>query len=214
MYWKKSCLIAIMAIFMVASFAYADDSFGTLTGTLTTAEAGGFGIGYLGGFIGLGDDATSIFGTVRYGFSDYTDGTFKFGFSDPDGSDSDPKMMLGVDIKYQFMDYNSKSRRQPLDMSIGTFFEYIDYGHVTLLDLGGSLIGSIPYRFEGGQRLIPYGRLNFRLERISNGGSESNFQAGLNLGAKFEFTEDIGLFGEFQIDGNTAFFTGVEFRAF
>jgi hypothetical protein len=213
MNWKRNCLITLITILTSISLAYGDESVGTITGTLTTAEACGFGIGYIGGFVGLGDNATTIFGTVTYGFSDYTDGKLKFGFSDPDGRNTDPKMLLGVDLKYQFMDYNSQSR-QPLDMSVGGFLEYVDYGYFTLTELGGSLTGSIPYRFNGGQRLIPYGRLNFRVERLSNGGSESNFQAGLNLGAKFEFTEDMSLYGEFQIDGNTAFLTGLEFRAF
>lgn len=99
-------------------------------------------------------------------------------------------------------------------MAFGGLLEYVKYDEFSILELGGNLIGSIPYRLSGGQRLIPYGRFDFRLEKYSNGGSESSFQVGLNLGTKYELSHDMNIYGEFQIDGNFGLFAGLEFQAF
>jgi hypothetical protein len=78
------------------------------------------------------------------------------------------------------------------------------------MEIGGNVIASIPYHLKSGRRLIPYGRFDMRLE--SNG--ESDFKVGLNLGTKFELGGDVDLYGEFQLDDNTALFLGLDFRAF
>ncbi|MCX6827217.1 MAG: hypothetical protein NTV06_08160 [candidate division Zixibacteria bacterium] len=174
-----------------------------------SANVSGFGIGYLGGSFGLGDELKSIYGNITYGLSDYTDGRLKLGFSDLDQPNTKPKLLLGLDFKYQFMDYYNKKNKDPFDMAVTCLFEYVDYGGWNVLEFGGGLIASIPYRLNSGQRLIPYGRLNFRLEDIH----ESDFVAGLNLGVKYELSQGVNVYGEFQIDGNSGFFTGLEFRA-
>jgi hypothetical protein len=206
-----------LAVLIIGGFTIsrADNSFGCISGNLASAEAIGYGVGYLGVFGGFGDNANSVFGSASYGFSKYTDGRVKLGFSDADNSGSDPRLFIAADFKYQFMNYSNQNRRQPLDMAVGGFTEFSDYGPFTIFQLGGNLIGSIPYRFSSGARLIPYGRLDFRLERWSFPGfSDSDFRAGLNLGAKYELSPDMNIYGEIQIDGNTGLFTGIEFRAF
>jgi hypothetical protein len=216
---RKGILIgAILAFVFSSSGVMAwDDSFGRMTGGLATADACGSGIGLLGGFIGLGDDATSLFGVYTYGFSKYTEGRIKFGFSDPEDTphyDSDPRLMIGGDLKYEIMDYYNHSAKNPFDLALGGSMEFVDTEGGSAFLLGGNLIGSIPYRFNSGNRLVPYMIINFRMERISNGDADTDFEAGANLGVKFEFSDDLGLFGEFQIDGNDAFFTGLEVRVF
>ncbi len=211
----RTKIIALAVIIVMSAAVSYADSFGLISGTLTTAEATGFGNGYLGVFGAFGDNANSFFGTVSYGFSNYTDGRFKIGFSDPDGPGSNPKIFIASDLKYQFMNYNDKSHKQPLDMAFGGLLEYVNYDPYSIFQLGGYLLGSIPYRFSGGTRLIPYGRVNFRLERGSAyGHSDSNFEAGLNLGTKYEWSHDMNMYGELQIDGNTGLYLGMEFRAF
>jgi len=207
---KKICFVLTVILFLSFSYSFG----GILTGTLSPASTCGYGVGYLGGYAGLGDDATTLFGMLSYGFSDYTEGRFKLGFSDPDEGNADPQLLIGADFKYQVMDYNSKSAKQPFDMAIAGFFEYVDYDGDSYLQLGGNIIGSIPYRFSSGQRLIPYAALNLRLDRVSNHYSHSDFEGGVNLGAKYELTQEMNIYGELQIDDNTAFFTGLEFRIF
>jgi hypothetical protein len=203
-----------MAVLVIASASYADESDGLLTGCLTTAESVGFGNGQIGGFAGFGDDVTTIFGAITYGFSDYSEGRFKLGFADADYPNADPELTIGADFKYQFMDVNSKARKQPLDMAFGFLFEWADFGGSSLIQLGGHLTGSYPFRLSSGSTLSPYGRINIRMERVSYGDSETDFEGGFNMGVKWDLSESVALFGEIQIDGNTGLFTGLDFKAF
>ncbi|MEW5925295.1 MAG: hypothetical protein AB1746_15035 [Candidatus Zixiibacteriota bacterium] len=213
---RKNIILA--ALFMLAiSFTPAlADSGGLFTGNLTTADAVGTGVGYFGGFVGFGDNMSTVYGTFTYGMAEYTDIRFKLGFSDIDYHDSDPKIMLGFDFKYEIMDYDDTLHKNPFDFAAGAFLEYADYDYSPMLEFGGNLIGSIPYRFKSGQKLIPYARINVRMERIDPewGDANTDFEAGMNLGAKFEMTTDFNLYGEFELDGNTGIYLGLEVRAF
>ena len=213
---KRKTIAAVIALLIVLPFTavYGGPSVGLASGNLTTADACGFGAGYIGGFVGFGDDVTSLFGTMTYGFSQYTEGRVRFGFADLDAPDTDPQLLVGFDFKYEFLDYYDTLRNNPLDLAFGGFIEFVNYDPVSVMELGGNLLASIPYKFKSGQRLVPYSRFNMRLERYSNGGSDSDFRAGLNLGTKFELTQDVHLYGEIQVDGNTGLFAGLEVRAF
>ena len=215
--FKRFYRIVIVTMLVLCPVSvFAGDAAGLATGNLTTADVCGFGVGYIGGFVGLGDDATTIFGSVTYGFSEYTDGRFKFGFSDADRRDADPEILMGFDFKYEFMDYYDKIGSQPMDMAFGGFLEYVNYQGASVWEFGGNYIASIPYRFESGRKLIPYGRANLRLEQISieNANDQSDFRFGLNLGVKYELTTEMNVYGELQIDGITGLFLGLDVRAF
>lgn len=204
----------LLTVILLSPALYADESAGLLTGSLSTAQTVGFGNGQIGGFAGFGDEFTTLFGAITYGFSDYTEGRFKLGFSDPDIPDGDPELAIGADFKYQFMDVNSRTRKQPLDMAFGFLFEWVDIEGFSLIQLGGFLTGSYPFKLSSGSTLSPYGRINIRMERVSNGDSESDFEGGFNMGVKFDLSPSVALFGELQIDGNTGLFTGLDFKAF
>lgn len=210
---NKFALIA--ALILCPTLVFGDIG-GLATGHLATADVSGTGVGYIGGFVGLGNDATSIFGSITYGFSDYTEGRFKFGFSDADTRDADPVMLIGFDYKYEFMDYYDKNGSQPMDMALGGFFELVNYQGASVLELGGNFIASIPYRFDSGRKLIPYGRANFRLEKVSidNADNRSDFKFGLNLGVKYELTTEMNVYGEIQMDSNAGLFLGLDVRMF
>ncbi len=207
---------ALVTLILICPSFILADSAGLASGNLTTADACGFGVGYVGGYIGILDDATSVFGSLTYGFSQYTEGRVKLGFIDGDGNASDPELFLGVDFKYEFMDYYEKNGQQPLDMAFGGFLEYIDYGVISVFELGGNYIASIPYRLQSGRKLIPYGRADLRMEKVSadGGGGDTDFQFGLNLGVKYELSTEMNLYGEFQIDGLTGLFLGLDVRMF
>ncbi len=212
---RKIFLVAA-SILLLAMFPVQEgfaESVGLASGNMTTANAVGFGVGYFGGILGLGDNITSFIGTLNYGFSQYTEGRVKLGIVDGDGTDA--TLFLGADMKYQLLDHYDAVHPAPLDLALGGFFEWANYDPITVLQLGGNVIGSIPYRFTGGQRLIPYGRVDIRLERLSaSGNSDTNLELGLNLGAKYEMSSEMSFYGELQIDGNTGLFLGTEIRAF
>lgn len=212
--YYKMLVVALLVISPTS--VLADDAAGLATGNLSTADVCGFGVGYVGGFAGLGDDATTIFGSITYGFSDYTDGRIKFGFSDRDAPNADPVILIGIDFKYEFMDYYDKNGSQPMDMALGGFFEYVNYEYGAVWEFGGNYIASIPYRFASGRKLIPYGRANLRLEQISidNADNKSDFRFGMNLGVKYELTTEMNVYGELQFDGITGLFLGLDVRMF
>lgn len=213
---KGFCRSALVTLMLLCpTYIYADSA-GMASGYLATADACGFGVGYIGGFAGILDDGTSLFSSLTYGFSEYTEGRIKIGFIDGEGEASDPELLFGADFKYEFMDYNDKNGAQPLDMAFGGFLEYFDSGYFSVLQIGGNLIASIPYRFQSGSRLIPYGRAGLRMEKYSadSGVDDTDFQFGLNLGAKYELTTDMNLYAEFQADGLLGLFLGLDVRMF
>lgn len=210
-------IFGTVILVLMFSIVSADDggSFGLLTGNLTSADVCGYGVGYIGGSIGIGDEATTFFGSITYGFSQYTEGRFKLGLVDPDYKGSEPGLLLGFDFKYEFLDYYDTMRKNPFDMAFGAFLEYGDFENGSVLELGGNIIGSIPYKLESGAAIVPYARLNLRMENFSAGEfDDTDIQVGLNLGGKFEVSSEVNIYGEVQVDGNTALFLGAEMRAF
>jgi hypothetical protein len=213
---KISVLIVLLSLLFIS--AYGRESVGLATGNLTTAEACGFGLGYTGLILGYGDEASCIGGYVTYGFSNYTEGRIKIGFSDLDGPGTNPEFLFGLDLKYKFMDYRSQERNNLLDLAFTTLLEYVNYPGSSVFELGGGLIGSIPFHFSSGHSLVPYSRLSLRWERYSayQGyyDAESNYRVGLNTGVKYDLTSGMNLYGEFQLDGNSAVFLGLEILSF
>jgi hypothetical protein len=210
---KKTLSFLTVGIFLLPLTAVSG-SIGLATGCATTADACGFGVGNLGAILNIGDESTNILGTLSYGFSQYTEGRVKLGLSDPDAPNTDATIIFGADFKYEFMDYYDKINPAPFDMAFGGLFEWVDYDELSIMQIGGSVIGSIPYHFQSGRRLIPYGRFNIRIEHSSNRVSDSEIEFGLNVGTKYEFSSDMGIYGEFQIDGNTGLILGIDFRTF
>ncbi len=213
---KISVLIALTCLLFVTG--YTKESVGMASGNLTTADACGSGLGYVGLILGYGDAASCIGGYVTYGFSNFTEGRIKLGFSDLYGPGTNPEFLFGFDLKYKFMDYAGELKNNPLDLALNSFIEYVNYPGSNVLELGGGFIGSIPYHLGSGQSLVPYTRVNLRWERFSEnpglGDSESNYRVGLNLGVKYELSSDMNLYGEVQFDGNAAIFTGLEILSF
>lgn len=210
---KQRWVWPVVALLMVVpNWGRTEEAVGLASGHLATAEPCGFGVGNIGAIVGLGDNSNNFLGSISYGFSQYTEGRLKLGLSDADRVDA--SLMFGADFKYQFLS-RKDSNHPPLDMALGGFFEWVDYDILSVLDLGGQIIGSYNATLSNGQHLIPYGRFGIRIENVSIGDeSESDLRFGLNLGTKYEPSRDLGFFAEFQLDGNTGLWLGVEFRAF
>ena len=213
---KKSVLLPLSVLLLLTlntGAAFGFDAVGSAFGTLTTAKAMGQGKGDFGFGVGIAD-ATSFVGSFSYGLSEYTDGRIKLGIVDADGSDT--KLTIGADFKWQFWNVGPQSTN-PFDMAVGGFFEYVDYDILSVVQIGGQVIGSYPVALKNGGSIEPYGRFNVRLEALSLDlpansrldDSESNLEVGLAGGVKWSATETVGLFGEFQIDGNDGVFFGI-----
>ena len=208
---KRLLLVSTILLVMALPGMCFAEAAGSHFGTLTTARAMGMGHGAFGLGVGIAD-RTSFVGTFNYGLSRFTEGRVKLGFVDVDyAGDSEIKLSLAADFKYQFM-VMDKVSNSPMDMATGAFLEFIDYDGASLLQLGGQLIGSYPVLLDNGKLLSPYGRLNVRMERVSNGGSDTDIQFGLNGGVAFELSKTMNIYGEFQIDGNDGLFLGIDFQ--
>jgi len=208
--------VIVLAIGLCFCASAQAGSAGSSFGTLATADALGQGRGNLGFGIGIAD-ATSFIGSFSYGLSEFTDGRIRLALVDADGSDT--KFTIGADFKWQFWNVDSASTH-PFDFAVGAFFEYADFDFLSVVQLGGQLIGSYPIALNNGGSIEPYARFNARLEALSldrppgfrGDDSESNLEIGLNGGVKWEATTTVSLYGEFQIDGNDGMFFGIDFN--
>jgi hypothetical protein len=217
---KKLLVISAACLVLLSASAFAESA-GSAFGLLTTADALGQGKANIAGTIGIAD-ATSFAGTLRYGLSRYTDGRIKIGLVDP-GNGADTKITFGADFMWQVWDFipsasvgpnSGSSSTQPFDMAVGGAIEYVSYDFVSVLQIGGNVIGSYPVVLSNNSILKPYGRIGLRMESIDPefGDSDSNLEFGLNAGVAWQATANTTLYGEFQLDGNDGLFLGIDFN--
>jgi hypothetical protein len=182
---------------------------GSAFGALATADPVGQGRGDFGFAVGVAD-ATSFTGSFTYGLSQYMNGRLKLGLLDADYSDT--RLVFGADFAWQFLGVDMQ-RNRPFDLAAGGLLEYVSFEGSSVLQIGGHLTGSYPFKLRNGSELIPYGRFNTRIESISwdspGVDSETNLEVGFNGGVKWKLAPTVSLFGEFQIDGNDGVFFGV-----
>ena len=200
---KTAWIVAIVCLLSAVNVS-AYDAVGTVFGTLTTAQSLGQGKANIGAGVGIAD-ATSVFGQLTYGLSKYTDGRIKLGLVD----EFDTELAIGADFKWQFLSATPDNRR-PMDMALGGFFEFTEFGGLTLFQIGGQFFGSRSFRMSNGSALTPYGRFNVRLESIEDADTKIRF--GLNGGCAWSVSSTINLYGEFQLDGNDGVFFGIDFN--
>ncbi len=195
-------------------------------GQLTAAPTLNKGDGLLGAYLGVYDNAFSVFGQFRYGMVKYVDLGLKMGMinSDPGYGESNSGLILGGDIKYWFMEKHSGD---PLDISFGIGTEYLGISDFSVFSLGGNVIASYPIDYNEAKRVSPYGRLNVRWERAnfdkptiefggltSDGSSDSDMDVALAIGADLKLSEILNLIGELEIDDNVGFVAGVNWYIF
>ena len=218
---KKTLLITVAVSLLSMSSASAQ-----FLGQLAPAPTVNEGEALLGAYLGVYEDAFSVFGQVRYGVIKYFDLGLKMGMIDwsPGYGASNAGLTMGGDIKYWFMDQRTGD---PLDVSVGVGSEYLDVQDYSLVSAGGNVIASYQITYLEGKSVSPYGRLNVRWEKHSyksprvrplgweNGdGSESDTDVALALGAQLQLPSDLYLVGELQIDDNVGFIGGVSYSVF
>ncbi|KAA3634805.1 MAG: hypothetical protein DWP97_06220 [Calditrichaeota bacterium] len=199
----KKVLVLIMFSALFVSASASASGFGSLQ----TATTGGMGKGNFMGSIGVGD-ATTFSGIYSYGLSANTDGRLKLGLIDG-GRGSDANLMFGADFKYNIVS-TKDLKNGPFDMAVGGLFEYYDDEYGSMWMLGGQFIGSYPFIMENQRVLSPYGRINVRIESISD--ADSELEIGFNAGIKWELSNTIDFFGEIQIDNIDNFYFGLDFN--
>lgn len=212
---KRTLIAAPLIVLSMISSGFAGSSVGSSFGTLTTAEAIGQGRANFSAGVGLAD-GTSLFGSITYGLAKYTDGRIRIGLTDRGPGDT--KISIGADFKWQFWNVGPETDH-PFDFAVGGLLEFTDFDRGSVLQVGGQLIGSYPVKLSSGSVITPYGRFNTRIEALSdiNNGqaadnSETNLEIGISGGVKWQITSGVGLFGEFQIDGNDGLFFGIDFN--
>lgn len=234
---EKGVIVRVLRILLpVIIMLMAASASAQYLGQMSPASILDNGTGKIGGYFIGAENANAVVGSIRYGFSDYTEGRFRLGFIDQEGRNTDPHIILGLDAKYLLWKYTessgtasegeSASYKNPFDLSIGGGLEFAKMNNSSILGLGVSVIGSIPYRFENNSVIEPYARFNLRYQRLDigdyynplghkiEGGDDSDFEIGLNIGALFSVTPLVDFTAEFQLDDETAFMLGIDIAAF
>jgi hypothetical protein len=197
-------------------------------GQLSTAQTLNKKETMLGAYLGVYDDAFSVFGQFRYGMLTYLDFGFKMGMLNldpsPEYGEEGTGLTFGGDVKYWFMERESGD---PLDLSFGGGMEFLKITDYSLFTLGGNVIASYEFEYGSQKSVSPYGRLNLRWERANFRGSwhliggdkkgdwtDDDADVALCLGADLKLWKDFNLVGELQIDDNVGFVAGVNYIIF
>ena len=185
---------------------------GGLFGQLSTAEVVPQGAIDVGGNVGFFDDANAVFGHFRMGLVSDAEFEVKMGLDDTERGD-DPHFMISLSVKSHFL--KREDWVMP-DMALSLFADYYDVGpDAEVWVLGSGIIGSHPIKVSPNVNLTPYGRLNFRAERLNDAGfKDTDFDIGLNLGVQYAHSNRTQFYGEFQIDDQWGFISGVNFAIY
>lgn len=229
----KRYILPLSALILFSSAAHADNV-GSSFGALMTAQSLSQGRTAIGGRLGVAE-ATSLIGSLGYGFSNSADGRVKLGMVGDDLSESE--LTLGADAKWQvWRTYTANASgkaarsKQPFDLAIGPFVEWfksdfragITSGSAQATQLGLQVVGSYPVLLKSGGSLSPYARINARNEWVSfeandglggsTSGDDSQIAVGLNSGLSYRpRASAVALYGEVQIDGNNGVFVGMDY---
>jgi hypothetical protein len=194
-------------------------------GQLSTAQTLNKGETMLGAYLGIYDDAFSVFGQIRHGMVRYLDFGFKGGMLNLNAGygEDNTGLVFGGDVKYWFMD---REANDPLDLSLGGGMEFLKITDYSLFSLGGNAIASYEFEYGRQKSVTPYGRLNLRWERASFkrslrlwGWEEGHWthdemDVALSLGADLKLSPDFSIIGELEIEDNVGFVAGVNYKIF
>ena len=212
--------VTILVLFSISSVS------AQFLGQLSAAPTVEKGSGLLGAYLGVYDNAFSVFGQFRYGVMTYVDLGLKMRMInyDPGYGESNSGLAFGGDVKYWFME---KRSGDPLDLSFGIGAEYLSISDFSVFSLGGNVIASYPIEYNENKKVSPYGRLNVRWERTNLDVSHDQFgepanisksdnkmDVALAIGADLKLNQTLNLIGELEIDDNVGFVAGVNWFVF
>ncbi|MFQ5607689.1 MAG: hypothetical protein ACE5GA_07060 [Candidatus Zixiibacteriota bacterium] len=207
-----------MAALLIISAPSAQARGGLVFGSLQAAPTVGDDVYKLSALSLIGDNATTLYGSLSYGFGVFTEGRIRLGLSDLDQRGSDPTIALGAEFKYQFWNYSDDASGfgDPLDLSFSGMFEFADYNFYSTSSWGGSVIGSRSFRSDNGQSYGPYGRFNSRVATVDPtvGPSETDIEFALSPGFFYQFSSQLVGHIEFNFDDNSGVAFGFDFGPF
>jgi hypothetical protein len=188
----------------------ATQAFAQYSGQFSTAITTPTGASRISAFAGIYDGALGIVGQYRYGINSDIDFGVKLGILDFDSPINEAGIDLAGDFKYRLL---QRELRDPFDLSLGGAAELTTVSGLDIFSVGFNAIGSYDVKLHNGRKLVPYGKLNLRVQRESpdRGHSNTDFEIGLNLGTSFELSKSTRAFGEFQFDDPFAFYFGFDF---
>jgi hypothetical protein len=216
----------IVSVVVLLALFTASPASAQFLGQLVPAPTVNKGEALLGAYLGVYEDAFSIFGQFRYGLAKYLDMGFKMGMIDldPGYGESNTGLITGGDVKYWFMEQQSGD---PLDVSVGGGTEYLKISDFSIFSLGGNIVASYQIDYYEAKSVTPYGRLNVRWERQSYRGpwvtpagwdakarTDSDLDVALALGAELKLSAGLFLVGELEIDDNVGFVGGINYNVF
>ncbi|MCJ7577251.1 MAG: hypothetical protein MUO91_02240 [candidate division Zixibacteria bacterium] len=216
------CSIVVIGIIILLSAFSASAQF---LGQLSTAQTLPKGETMLGAYLGIYDDAFSLFGQLRHGMVRYLDFGLKVGILnlDPGYGEGKTGLVFGGDVKYWFME---RKANDPLDLSLGGGMEFLKIADYSLFALGGNAIASYEIEYGRQKSVTPYGRLNLRWERASfkrslrlwgweeGDWTDDEMDVALSLGADLKLSPDFSIIGELEIEDNVGFVAGVNYKIF
>jgi len=214
--------LALAAIILVSVPSHAQ-----LLGQVSTARTLERGANDVGGYLGLFEDFTTVFGQYRHGLSGNLDFGLQGGIVDPDVRGADAGLIVGGDLKWMVMSAGA----DPFDMALDARASLYDISNVSVFSVGGLVLISRDYRLSQGSNISPYGGVNIRIEHTSfdnSGlGSDAGFAAAralavdesdteLNIGGvagvKWEMSDLIDALGEFVLDDELGIVLGLNFK--
>jgi len=147
--------LAVAAIMLVSVPSQAQ-----LLGQVSTARTLERGANDVGGYLGLFEDFTTVFGQYRHGLSGNLDFGLQGGIVDPDVRGADAGLIIGGDLKWMVMSAGA----DPFDMALDARASLYDISNVSVFSVGGLVLISRDYRLSQGSNLSPYGGVNIRID--------------------------------------------------
>lgn len=197
-----------------------------LLGQVTTARTLVPGANDIGGYLGLLDHYTTVFGQYRRGLSSNLDFGLQFGLVDPDAPGADAGVIFGGDLKYNVM----SSGYDPFDLALDLRSSFFDVSHLSVFSIGGGILMSRDYAISPGGVLTPYGGVVMRLDHRSvdasfrtnvlsaalradnNGTDNTDLNIGGVAGVKWEMSDLIDALGEVILDDEWGLVLGLNFK--
>lgn len=214
----------LAVILAIVVFTYGSSS-AQFLGQMCPGSVPDVGHGKVGGYFIVAEDATATVGSMRFGVFDDMEARIRFGLIDEE-RDNIPTAfhaIVGADLKYLI--WSQGQSAAPFDIAIGGAFEFAQLQTYEVVGVGFSTIGSLAHTFNDNYAIEPYISFNLRLEyeeyydwHINNknrtGYSESDFEAGFNVGALFSIAKMVDVTAEFQYGHHAAGMLGISFTAF